>query len=323
MMKRYPIFLIDRSVNAGIVGLFLSERLRQHSSTQPTGGNPTKVIAVTSPNTLPPTGTNTTYARWYEGGMQIRSVAQLEEMLNNDPINQAREIHYNFFSNLPTDIQANLKNQVFIPGSNPSDQFTLNASLLTGSGTLLGTTTPNTAIWHDGIEENNISIGTSQSLANLGSSQVSTSQVSLIKNGVQMNSTQISVGEISSPEISIIKHSITQIGTSQISRAERSPSQIATSEIGISEVGSIQTTIGQNSTTQVSINEDNSLHIDSIQPSVDQIDTSKVPVKFISSTFDSISSKVTLPSSISFPQFSNTNWTIHDTTPLLTNVSSG
>ncbi len=281
----------------------------------------TKVIAVVSQNTLPPPGSKP-YSRWYQGGMQILSVQQLEQMLNNDSINQARGIHYNFFSNLPTDIQANLKNQVFIPGSNPSDQFTLNASLLAGSGTLLGTTTPNTAIWHNGVEENNISIGTSQSLANLGSSQVSTGQVSLVKNGVQMNSTQISGGEISSPEISIIKHSITQIGTSQISRAERSPSQIATSEIGISEIGSIQTTIGQNSTTQVSINEDNSLHIDSIQPSVDQIDTSKVPVKFISSTFDSISSKVTLPSSISFPQFSNTNWTIHDTTPLLTSIYS-
>ena len=90
MVKRYSIILIDRSVNAGIVGFSPRETLRERVSTQPTGGNPT---------------------------------------------------------------------------------------------------TPNTSIWHNGGEENNISIGTSQSLANLDSSQVSTGQVSLVKNGVQMNST--------------------------------------------------------------------------------------------------------------------------------------
>jgi hypothetical protein len=36
MVKRFPMILIDRSINAGIVGF--------RGSTQPTGGNPTSQI---------------------------------------------------------------------------------------------------------------------------------------------------------------------------------------------------------------------------------------------------------------------------------------
>jgi DNA/RNA endonuclease G (NUC1) len=278
----------------------------------------TKVIAVTSQNTLP-----TSTASWYAGGMNIVSVVDLEQMLNDDPINQARGIHYNFFSNLPSNLQSILKSQVFIPGTDPLGQFAdLSASLFANSGTLLGSVSPNTTVWHNGIQQNSIIPNSfSQLLPDIGSSEVGTSQIGIItKESIQSSIAQVNVGEVSSRKISIFDSSISQIGTSQIGRAKGSPSQIATTEIGIGESGTIQTAISQGSTTQVSINQDNSLHINFIKPSVDQIDTSKVPIKL--DIIYPISTEVALPSRVSFTQFSSFDLKNHDLTPLLNNIYS-
>jgi Bacterial Ig domain len=216
-----------------------------------------------------------------------------------------------------------LKSQVFIPGTDPLGQFAdLSASLSTDSGTLLGSVSPNTTVWHNSIQQNSIIPNNiSQLRPHTGSTQVGTSQVSTTtQENIQIGVAQVSISEISSTKISFIEQSVAQISTSQISSSKLGPSEIAPLKIGISEIGKVQTAIGQDSTTQVGLNQDNTFHINPIKSSIDQIDTSEVARKL--DIINSVSSKVTLPNSISFPQFNNTNWTIHDITPLLNTIYS-
>ncbi|NJL83355.1 MAG: hypothetical protein HC890_11165 [Chloroflexaceae bacterium] len=80
------------------------------------------VVAVLFPNELPPTGTDTAFARWHEGGGQIITVRDLEHQLNQDNLNPGT--HYDFFSNISQAIQDQIENKVFTwTGNNPLNAF--------------------------------------------------------------------------------------------------------------------------------------------------------------------------------------------------------
>jgi hypothetical protein len=80
----------------------------------------TKVIAIVGSDDEPPlTGRNNRkYRPWYNGGMEIISVRELENRLNAAPINQTRHISSNFLSNIPKKIQNIIKTQPFTRSEN-------------------------------------------------------------------------------------------------------------------------------------------------------------------------------------------------------------
>ena len=130
-------------------------------------------FAVYTENILPAPG-SAPFTRWNNGGMQIMTVAALEMILNNDPNNQARNIRYSFFSELPNNIRTALKNNpVTVPsGTTPHTAFLLadteasffNSSIISADA----------SVGHDGIEEDTILYPSSVQFSScqIGSSQV-------------------------------------------------------------------------------------------------------------------------------------------------------
>ena len=100
--------------------------------------------------------------------MQIISVRELENLLNADATNQAREITYDFLSNVPQEIPDVIETQPFAwSGDDLINAFpVLNANLSADKDLTIA----NTAIGHNGILETDF--------AQISSFQISSSQIS-------------------------------------------------------------------------------------------------------------------------------------------------
>ena len=272
----------------------------------------TKVIAVVSPNDEPPLtgGTNPKYKRWYEGGMEIISVRELENRLNADSSNQARGITYDFLSNVPKEIQDAIETQPFTwSGDNPINAFPiLNASLLANMNTNLAVT--DAAIGHNSIPKTD---STQTTPFEIGVSQISFLQ----ETSPQISSTEINIGQISSIETSVEKSRIPQISIGQISNVNTGIAQIGSSKVGTSKVGTVKTGLSQFGITEIYSLQDGTFEVEFFHPISTQVSTTEVDS--IQHPFQFSSREVSFPSSIPLDQFLSIN-SSHNSTPEITNV---
>jgi PKD repeat protein len=245
-----------------------------------------KAFAVLTRNTMP----NPLDIKWNEGGMSIITVEQLEEELNTDPNNIARGIHYNFFSNLSSDLQQHLKTTpVSVPSGDTPYQAFLLAETDNSSNNFsqLGISS-NTAIGHDSFIENSthqiwstfyskdISINnnvftgatidydnTSQigsgeisffhtGTREIGSTENSISKVGIIGNRVaEMDISQIAPFKVSIADARRLEANILQIGSTEIDFIQGAFGQIRPSDVDTSQVGSFERNISLNTTFQI------------------------------------------------------------------------
>jgi hypothetical protein len=227
--------------------------------------------------------------------MQIVSVQDLENRLNNDSANMRRGIKYNFFSNLAKDLQDSIKHQVFVPGSDPLAAFPLlSANLFSDEELFSSLHIPNTTIWHDGLIKDSF---TQLSSLQVGSSQVGFTQV----RSPQIQSTQISSTQVSPIQPSLIESGSSQINLGQISTFQVAPTQTTASEIRSSQIGVFQTSISQSGITQISTSQNSSFKIELLQPFATEVNSAQINT--IQDSRQINSSKVSLPSSISSEQF--------------------
>jgi hypothetical protein len=270
-------------------------------STQPTAGlgigdvtdQNAKAFAVWTENTLPQPG-NSPYTAWNDGGMDIITIADLENRLNQDPTNNTRGIRYNFFSNLSSSVQQYLKTTpVTIPsGSSPYSAFLL-AETSQPAGKLDVFST-NISIGHNSIIED----GASKiwPITGFGSSQITSSEVD--------------VSHTSTFERGINESSIRQVGTIQGGQVETSPTQIRSLEIGLIQGSLTKMSIAQIGSTQI-----NSIQHHFSQNSSTEIDASQIGTHQLVRGFNFNITEIPLSSSITLQQFlSSHNFNLQNTT---------
>ncbi len=288
----------------------------------------TPIITVVSENDFrtnldgtPLRSSDGSYLKWYEGGMDIISVRELENRLNNDTTNQQRGIHYDFFSNIPQEIQNIVEDRRFTwIGNDPIDAFTtLSSPLLTDNNFTPSSKTfnsaviiPNTSIWHNGVAEKN--------LFKVDSFQVGSSQVSVTQIGTpQVNTYQDSSGKISSSQISFSKAGVFefspfQVGSGQIGKSELGEIQVSFFKNGIGKVGTNKTSFSQRDLSQISPSQ-----ISPIQKGVHSgtSEVSTTQINFIQIQASEVeSSKISSPITVLFNQFLS----VHTSTSELTNT---
>ena len=187
----------------------------------------TKAFALIAANELPTPG-QAPFDPWYtNGNIVLTNIASLEDYLNLDPTNVARDIEYDFLSNLPDGISTALKNQTFPslpPNSKPIDAF-----LLADSNNL------SSFVADTSVDPNSVPIDIffDRSVFNISSEQTGISQ--------------ITSNNLSRPQVGTVQNSI-----SQISIPEGSHSKSSISQISSAEVGSIQTSFVEQSSSQIS-----------------------------------------------------------------------
>ena len=218
----------------------------------------------------------------------LKSVKELEEIT-----------HYNFFSNIPQEIQDAIKDRPVFDIVNRLN--ILSAPLMASDNTNLidiNRTLDNGVIGHSSVPEQN-SRQISQITQVLGTNETRVSQDGIVQVGVK----QISIPQDSVSQISSFQSATTQIGTSQI----RTP-QTSTSQISIAQVSSINPT-----TVEVSSNQASSTQISIIPGSTLQIRSHQIDSFKISSLQNDVpvinfnQGKISLPSTVTSEQFFSSN----------------
>jgi hypothetical protein len=218
--------------------------------------------------------------------MTIMTVGKLEEILNNDPNNKARGVQYNFFSNLSSNVQKDLKENIvtvprYIPDypNSPETAFLLtDVAALSFSSDIISA---EAAIGHNSIAKDNFLY---PSIPKIGSSQIRTSEVSTNHISREIGTSQLGVGKVSSNQAGMTKIDFSTIGSSQV---------------GIHKIGLLK-----RSSTEVGSAQINTHHIGFAQIGVTQVDTTQVNI----SQFSNIQlspSEISLPRSIPSEQFFN------------------
>jgi hypothetical protein len=221
------------------------------------------------------------------------------------------ETGYNFFSNLPTEIQNVIETRklkdikakiavlnalqaslmIAIDEDNSSSSITNIAPLRTLN---------NNSIGHSGTP-NQIPTITDQSTSGVGTLEISLSEISIfqgMKIGSAKTSTRsIDIVQVSSPQISVDEGTLMNIGSTQIGIPNDSFTQTTTThenppQISSSQIGSNQVDLIQESSSQVDISQNNTVKIDS----------TIFPISAISRINQFDSSKVTFPISVPLQQ---------------------
>jgi hypothetical protein len=162
----------------------------------------------------------------------------LYSVLNNDAINLARGIHYDFLSRVPKEIQDIIEQHPFNPENDPISAI-LSAPLLAQNDIDLPFAILNTTVGHSGISEDGIF-------------QVASSHIGSQKTGIPQTSfPEVSSTEITSLESSFQKFGSTKVSSTEVSLSQSSLKQISSTEIGFTEVGSIKTALDQQGSTKI------------------------------------------------------------------------
>ncbi|MEM8778724.1 MAG: DNA/RNA non-specific endonuclease [Cyanobacteria bacterium P01_G01_bin.49] len=223
----------------------------------------------------------------------IKSVNEIENLTG-----------YNFFSNIPSNIQENIESNReifwdgeipdnFIPNPGPSPKPSLSSTLMgeqiaevessgifSSSGikwpVLSTETAKNTTVGHNGVLANSI-IEVRQidldSTNEIGLSQIRPTKHARVENSSDKTSTtEVGILKVDGVEIDPIEIGITEVSPFQINRIKLSPTEVSSTKIGISEVSIIQI-----SPFQVGVSE-----ISSSEFSTDQIGFSKTGISKVS-----------------------------------------
>jgi hypothetical protein len=228
------------------------------------------------------------------------------------------ETGYNFFSNLPTEIQNVIETRkvgdikakiaalntlqaplmIAIDEDNSSSNITNIAPLRTAD---------NNSIGHSGTPNQIITI-TDQPTTGVGTLEIGISEISMfqgVKIGSAKTSTRsIDIAQVSSPQISVDEATLINIGSTQIGIPNNSFTQTTTThenppQIGSSQIGSNQVDLIQESSSQVDISQDNTIKIAALSSILRGAEA--VLNQFYSS-------KVTFPVSIPLQQFITSNF---------------
>jgi hypothetical protein len=235
----------------------------------------------------------------------------LEGYLNSDPTNDARDITYNFLSNLPINVRDAIKSEAF--PALPSNGNPVNAFLL--AETSPSEVITNAAIWHDRVLEN--VARETINFFELDSSQIGIDQNIISEQStVEIGSHQIGISQIAATDFSIPKLSINQGGVSQVNIEhggvrKSCPSQVSPTEVSSVQTNGIELSSNQNSTTQV-----DAFHIGVIQVQSTKVDITKVGTSdTITKVSQSSPTEISLPSSITLQQLlSSHNPNLQNTT---------
>jgi hypothetical protein len=259
---------------------------------------------------------------------------------NNNYLRSVREVEgltgYDFFSSLPTGIQNQIEDksrleiitQVNNLFTNPPTSPLLAEQVLPPQDSVASST----SVLHDSFTESGISqtkiksigssiqqIGLSEvcnttSFFQVGIPQIGTKEICADQCGcTQIGALQIRKLESSTSQISCVHDNSTHLsfieaGSNQISIQSRS-TQIGTTQVSTGQVSSFQTGSAQVSSLKLGSNQESKTQI-----SVRQIDVSKIGIDQVP-TFDSDSTEISLPSSITLQQLlSSHNPNLQNTT---------
>ena len=235
----------------------------------------TPIIVFDAPNAVPPKGTTSTFAKWFELPGSLISINDLEDKLNQDAKDRNLGITYNFLNQpeISDEDRKKLKAQVFKPAKDPLTSFLLTDSqTVTSPDKILSTIiVPDTSIWHNSIAENRTR------KINRSPIQISTSKVGVREIGtVQIGKTEVSTTQISTPQIGFRQNRHEQIGSTQISTAQISLLQASLANIGITQIATTKVSLNQVGISQFGSTQVNSTKVDSFQISAAQISPSEI-----------------------------------------------
>jgi Bacterial Ig domain len=229
-MKRYPIFLIDRSVNAEVVGF--------RGSTQPTGGNPTFAIYID--NDADRGGKD------WRDSKYLMSVKDLEVKLGGN---------LDFFSNLQTETRSKIKNRNYADIYNwvTGGVYPLIAAVETSSFQSIGENTlPDLKVIPYTVDNSigKITLNPDGTTSFISPLEIRFSQISVSKDNIfQATSSKVDVATV---DIST-KTSIGEIGSSQVSSINMDTDQLYSKQTSITEVGITHYTTMNAGTSQINL----------------------------------------------------------------------